>query len=55
MTAVRFAAGPLGLLAGGVVSQWMSVEAALSMAGSLLVVSAGLGAWFWPLRSDGVS
>jgi MFS family permease len=55
MTAVRFAAGPLGLLAGGVVSQWINMEAALFMAGGLLFVSAALGAWFLPLRAEGVS
>lgn len=50
-TAISFAAGLVGLLIAGVVTELTSVNWVLTLSGSLLAVAAAIGWWFMPLSA----
>jgi MFS family permease len=52
LTAIHFAAGPLGLLAAGMLAEVSGVEKAFLMAGGLLIALAGFGWFFLPLQTS---
>ncbi len=52
MTAVRYLAGPVGLVFGGVVSEFESVELAILTTGCPLVIAAIIGWWWLPLSVE---
>lgn len=54
LTAIRFAAGPLGLLLAGLVAERVAVEAVLLAAGGALLAAAALGWLLTPLPAPGL-